>query len=141
MSWNVWSLTTERWMLPRSVRSKDRAVHAMETTLVPDNPGLKFEVRRIFPVLEQHGTSLMQLKPAMIWRMAMEDFDRRAHNKEAGVDGMKPYNFHRDHVVKAKTANDILRAAIEDPGRGQQSGKKVTRLMYANVELLKAALQ
>jgi len=54
---------------------------------------------------------------------------------------MRHYHFHRDHVRKAATANDILRAAIEDPARGRESGKKLTRLLYSDVEKLKAALQ
>lgn len=44
-------------------------------------------------------------------------------------------------VVKAETANDILRAAIAEPGLGLASGKRDTRLLYSDVELLKAALQ
>lgn len=139
MPWNVWSLTEEKWMLGRSVASAKRAQAAIDETL--QRKGHQFEVRRIRPHLESHGTTLMQFKPEAIWRMAMADFDRRAGNATADVADMKHYNFHRDHVRKASTANDILRAAIEQPERGRESGKKITRLLYADVEHLKAALR
>lgn len=97
---------------------------------------------RSIPVLEEHGTQLMVLKPSSIWAAAMEDLKRRAFNTDkARADRFKVYAFHRKHVLKATTANDIIRAAIAEPGLGQASGKRDTRLLYSDVELLKAALQ
>ena len=96
---------------------------------------------RDLPALEEHGTQLMVLKPSSIWSAAMEDLKRRAHNVEPGVDTYRHYAFHRKHVIKASTANDIIRAAIAEPGLGQVSGKKDTRLLYSDVELLKLALK
>ncbi len=62
--------------------------------------------------------------------------------KPAGCDGnYRQYAFHRSHVAKADTANDLIRAAIAAPGLGQSSGKRDTRLIYSDIELLKAALQ
>jgi hypothetical protein len=112
-------------------------------------------------VLAEHGTQLMALKPSSIWAAAMEDLKRREHNREDNgrPDRMKQYAFHRAHVEKAQTANDIIRAAIADiqrdgelidpkgdsPGRyaskGRASGKSTTRLIYSDVRLLQAALQ
>ncbi len=96
---------------------------------------------RSLPVLEEHGTQLMVLKPSSIWAAAMADLERRAYNTAPGEDGFKVYAFHRKHVLKATSANDILRAAIAEPGIGLASGKRDTRLLYSDVELLKAALQ
>jgi len=141
MAWNVWDLTSKRWMLMKSVGSAELAAKAIEELFKRDYPDSEFEVRRVLPVLEQHGTTLMQFKPEAIWRMAMSDFDRRAGNLTADIASMKHYNFHRDHVRKAKTANDILRAAIEDIGKGRESGKKLTRLLYADEDLLRKALR
>lgn len=141
MAWNVWDLTSKRWMLMKSVGSAELAAKAIEELFKRDYPDSEFEVRRVLPVLEQHGTTLMQFKPEAIWRMAMSDWDLRAGNQGADVARMKHYNFHRDHVRKAKTANDILRAAIKDIGKGRESGKKVTRLLYADEDLLRKALR
>lgn len=112
-------------------------------------------------VLASHGTQLMQLKPSSIWAAAMEDLKRREANREDSgrPDRMQQYAFHRDHIIKAENANDILRAAIADiqrdgelinpdgdsPGRwvskGRASGKATTRLLYSDARLLQAALQ
>src|ERR1017187_7764626 len=95
---------------------------------------------RALPVLEEHGTRLMVLRPSSIWAAAMEDLKRRAYNKDPGEEGFKVYAFHRKHVLKADTANDVIRAAIAEPGIGMASGKRDTRLLYSDIELLKAAL-
>lgn len=144
MKWNVWNLTTEEWASYKSVGSKAVA----ETMLVncrveAERRKLKhkFEVRRVLTVLEQHGTRLVKLKPSMIWEVAMQDFARRDHNLSAGLADIKPYAFHRKHVASAESANDILRAAIAEPELGRASGKRNTRLLYSDVELLKAALK
>ena len=95
-------------------------------------------------ILEEHGTKLMALKPSSIWQAAMADLKRRAHNSsvsKSGVGNYRQYAFHRFHVAKAATANDLIRSAIASPGLGQLSGKRDTRLIYSDVDLLKAALQ
>lgn len=104
--------------------------------------------------LQDHGTKLMELKPSSIWAAAMADLERRKHNIKYG--DFQFYAFHRDHVVSAESANDIIRAAIKDiedaeaaaedadapvVAKGRKSGKANTRLIYSNVELLKAALR
>jgi hypothetical protein len=138
MPWNVWNLHTKQWALLRSVRSERQATEAMEEVFKRQHPEEEFEVRRVFPVLEQHGTRLMVLKPSYIWRLAMEDIERVSYNKTHWPGRI--YNFHRKHVLKANTANDIIRAAIADQKSGLESPKEVTRLIYADLELLKAAL-
>lgn len=140
MAWNVWNITHEKWMNLTSYPTKAVAQTALDEVFSELADG-KLEVRPVGAVLEHHGTKLMQLKPSMIWRCAMDDLERRIHNKNTDVAGMKQYAFHRKHVAKASTANDILRAAIDQPGLGQASNKKDTRLLYSDVELLKAALQ
>lgn len=89
-------------------------------------------------LLEEHGTELMILKPSSIWSAAMSDLAKREHNSKADITELKHYAFHRDHVKKAQTANDVIRAAIAQIGKGQASGN--TRLLYRDPELLKAAL-
>lgn len=141
MAWNVWNVTQGRWAMLKSVASRKAAIAAIEGHLRHDTAD-ELVPRRVLDHLEQHGTTLMQFKPEAIWRMAMEDFNRR--NGNAGtrsVDEMKHYHFHRDHVRKASTANDILRAAIGDLQRGRDSGKKITRILYADEGLLRRALQ
>lgn len=144
MPWNVWSLTSQRWMLLKSAPSKSAAEGAIKDFLKKDYPEDEMEVRRVRPLLEQHGTTIIKLKPSMIWRIAMQDLERRERNKghspAADIGGYVQYAFHRDHVAGANTANDILRAAIADIERGQNSDKPDTRLIYSDVELLKAAL-
>ena len=102
-------------------------------------------------LLENHGTQLMELKPSSLWAAAMEDLERRKRNmgivrdadgKSLGWDGKYyHYAFHRDHVLKSDTPNDIIRRALAEPGKGQASGKYTTRLIYSNLETLKAALR
>jgi hypothetical protein len=143
MAWNVWNLSEERWENLTSYPTKGAAKSFLKDVVERDaNYGIgPWEVRVVGDVMEQHGTKLMQLKPSMIWRCAMDDLDRKAYNKDPVPGQYKQYAFHRRHVIKASTANDILRAAIAEPGLGQASGKRDTRLLYADVELLKAALQ
>lgn len=150
MAWNVWNESLARWENLTSFKTRGEAIIFRDDIVIPEaREGGPFEVKRTGSVMEGHGTKLMQLKPSMIWRCAMDDLARREHNAEIGScepgrpnDGkFKHYAFHRHHVVKANTANDILRAAIAEPGKGRASGKKDTRLLYSDVELLKAALQ
>lgn len=149
MPWNVWNIELAKWENLTSYATRGEAIDFCDEVVTPehvagDRPGGPFEVRRTGAVLEDHGTKLMQLKPSMIWRCAMDDLDRFIHNKTVAAEGTgeyKQYAFHRRHVAKAGTANDILRAAIAEPGLGLASGKRDTRLLYSDVELLKAALQ
>jgi hypothetical protein len=149
MPWNVWNVELAKWENLTSYATRAQAIGFRDEVVIPEKrEGGPFEVRRTGAVLEEHGTKLMQLKPSMIWRCAMDDLDRRKHNEliltEAGTDRageFKHYAFHRRHVKKAGTANDIIRAAIAEPGIGLASGKRDTRLLYSDVELLKAALQ
>lgn len=104
-------------------------------------------------MLSEHGTELMVLKPSSIWQAAMADIGRRTNNRwDSGPPAeYQHYAFHRKHVEKAETANDIIRAAIADvegsygkdakPSLGAASGKPQTRLLYSNLDLLRKALQ
>ena len=96
-------------------------------------------------LLENHGTQLSVLKPSSVWAAAMNDLESRRHNIDAdgqGWDGRyRHYAFHRKHVIKATSANDIIRAAIADPQIGRASHKYNTRLLYSDLELLKRALR
>ena len=94
-------------------------------------------------LLENHGTKLMELKPSTIWSTAMEDLKRRENNRhDSGNPAkMKHYAFHRDHVKKAESANDVIRAALNEPEKGRRSTKYNTRLIYSDLDLLRSALR
>lgn len=145
MSWNVWNTKEDRWENLTSYPTKGAAEAFLAEVVKNDKKTYgkgPWEVRQVGDVMEQHGTKLMQLKPSMIWRCAMDDLERRVRNTMGSESTeYEHYAFHRRHVIKAATANDIIRAAIEEPGLGQASGKRDTRLLYSDIELLKAALQ
>ena len=143
MKWNVWHIPSSRWMSTHGWRRKGDAQSMLDELLVGVEGYAEdeLEVRRMLPLMEAHCTTLVKLKPKMIWSVAMDDLKRREWNKSADVASMRPYAFHRKHVEGAESANDIIRAAIADIERGRSSGKRDTRLLYADVELLKAALQ
>lgn len=142
MKWNVWHIPSSRWLSYKSWGRKQRAIDYREFLIEhKDHAPAALEVRPVYPMLETNGTKLMQLKPKMIWDCAMADLGRRERNKQAHVSDIEPYAFHRKHVEKAASANDIIRAAIKDIGRGQRSSKRDTRLLYSDVELLQKALQ
>lgn len=144
MRWNVWNVELAQWENLQSFPQRGLAEQFMNEVVIPEKrPGGPFQVRKAPGVLEQHGTKLMQLKPSMIWNVAMTDLEKRAKNQHDGGAPVQyaQYAFHRRHVIKASTANDIIRAAIEEPGLGLASGKKDTRLLYSDVDLLRAALK
>jgi predicted metallo-beta-lactamase superfamily hydrolase len=92
-------------------------------------------------ILENHGTKLIDLKPSSLWAAAEADLERKKHNAEADIATVKHYAFHRDHVKKAVTPNDIIRAALKEPGKGLYSSKYATRIIYSDPEILRAALR
>jgi|SRR5215831_5651069 len=53
---------------------------------------------------------------------------------------MSRYCFHRRHVRKAKSAYDLIKLALAEPGIGQGSGKSNTRLVYSDIDQLWLAL-
>ena len=73
--------------------------------------------------LDQHGTKLMALKPASIVAAARADLARREDNRGTvhKPPGREHYAFHRLHVRKAVTANDLLAVAQRDRSRGLTS--------------------
>lgn len=150
MAWNVWSIHGGKESTT-IFQTRDMAQNFADACLEDPSKIGPFEVGEVDDILEVHGTTLMQLKPSMIWRCAMDDLGRLQHNKRVAASAKEPpyqqqgefkqYAFHRSHVLKAESANDIQRAAIKEPGKGQASGKRDTRLLYSDIELLKAALQ
>lgn len=91
-------------------------------------------------MLQKHGTVAFRMKPGAIVSAAEQDL-RIRQNKKADIDEPgRPYAFLSSHVRKAKTAADLVEAAIANPDKGIESGKYNTRLIYGDVELLRAAL-
>lgn len=91
-------------------------------------------------VLEQHGTKLCALKASSIVAAARADLAKVSHKRAKRLDRYEPYCFHRTHVRAAKSAADLISRALDDRERGLSSGKKATRLIYGDQELLAAAL-
>lgn len=143
MPFNVWNIPEQRWMSLHSFARRRRAAEYLEDVVMaaPNAGRAAYEIRRVHPVLEQHGTKLMTLKPGMLWNIAMEDLQLREYNRHHGPGQYKVYAFHRRHVAGAETANDVIRAALATPHHGIESGKKDTRLLYSDLKLLEAALQ
>lgn len=145
MKWNVWHIPSGRWLSFKSWGRKSVAIEYRELMIDPQTKDYysaeELEVRPVHPMLEQHGTALIKMKPSMIWGCAMADLARRDRNKDHPPGRPEQYAFHRKHVLKAESANDIIRAAIEDIEIGRRSAKRDTRLIYSDPELLKEALR
>ncbi len=102
MAWNVWNTSLARWENLTSFKTRGEAASLLVDVVVPDRrEGGPFEVRRTGSVMEEHGTKLMQLKPSMIWRCAMDDLDRRAHNEAVGQVGRDPSSLSSGGRVQA----------------------------------------
>lgn len=141
MKWNVWHIPSGRWLSTHSWGRKSHAQATFDHLIeIEGYDAGELEVRRVLPMLEANGTQLMKLKPKMIWDCAMADMARRERNKD-GRGRPEHYAFHRKHVLKAESANDIIRAAIKDIDLGRRSAKRDTRLIYSDPELLKEALR
>jgi|SRR5215472_11191088 len=103
-------------------------------------------------VLLDHGTKLMELAAGSIAHAALNDLALREGKREIRDENGKvtrravfeagvPYAFHRRHVGKATSPADLVARAIAEPGLGQASAKVNTRIVYADVEKLKAAME
>lgn len=100
-------------------------------------------------MLAEHGTQLMALRPSSIVATAREDLRRFERNRTRGQgmpghtlsDGYEPYAFHRKHVRKVIDVPALLALALSDPEPGLASGKYITRMLYADPELLRAAMR
>jgi len=103
-------------------------------------------------LLIDHGTKLMELAPGSLAHAAAHDLkvreDKREIRDEFGrvvewpkAEAGARYAFHRKHVRKATSPADLLARAILELGPGRASAKANTRIVYADVEKLKAALE
>lgn len=79
------------------------------------------------------------LKPSSLIAAAAADLARRDFNRCAR--GSDPYCFHRRHVARATCALDLIDRAIRDRYTGVDSGKRITRIIYGDAELLWAAYE
>lgn len=94
-------------------------------------------------MMQDHGTKAFALKPSSLIGAAAADLKTKFVNKadDKKDAGRRWYTFHRSHVRKAKSATELLTIALSDMERGAASGKPNTRLIYADTELMKAALK
>ena len=90
-----------------------------------------------------HGTLLMVLKPGAILGAAEADVKRYEWNTSG--ENPQHYAFDRRHVRKAMRNGygkgfDIIVEALRDRERGRASGKAMTRELYRDEALLRAAI-
>lgn len=79
------------------------------------------------------------LKPVNIIQAAERDIGKSSRNAGHKGGSYEAYAFHREHVRKAFSALELIELAASDHIRGACSGKKWTRIVYSNPELLKEA--
>ena len=72
---------------------------------------------------------------------ATEDIERRKRNMSPfrGPGEYEHYAFHRKHVAKSSSAANLIAMALHERLDGIESGKKWTRLIYKDKELLEKA--
>lgn len=90
-------------------------------------------------LLAAHGTKLFALKPRSIVDAAAADLklrraQRGAHDRE---DGLQAYCFHRAHVARADSVVDLIERAIRGRYDGVYCGKRITRIIYSDENLLR----
>ena len=80
------------------------------------------------------------LKPASIVAAAEADLALRGRQCGVWLEGKgwrpQPYCFHRAHVARASCALDLIDRAIADRYSGVYSGKRITRIIYGDENLL-----
>ena len=103
-------------------------------------------LKTLFPAgggKRSEGTRAFVLQPASIVTAAEADLLLRERQRGVRYDGddraVQPYCFHHRHVVRASCAFDLIDRAIKDRYSGVHSGKRITRIIYADEELLLAA--
>lgn len=87
----------------------------------------------------------MPLKPQNIIQAAEADLWRVIENKKNAQYFKNPrymhYAFHREHVRRSNTAEELIRLALMDPTIAEKTIKKNTRMIYGNARLLLEAIQ
>lgn len=84
------------------------------------------------------------LRPVNIMQAAEADLKRKTRNlAEADFEDphYEQYAFHRGHVRRAKSPHDLLILALMDPHAADKTAKANTRMIYADTELLLAAVR
>lgn len=79
------------------------------------------------------------LKPGSIVGAAAADLVLARKKREGDANRFAPYSFHRDHVRASDDPIDLIALAMKEPELGAGSGKRCTREIYSNVDLLAAA--
>lgn len=86
----------------------------------------------------------MGLKPQNIIQAAEADLARARRNAEEAktkTPSYEQYAFHRSHVRKSETSQDLMRLALMNPSAAEKTVKANTRLIYGNAALLLAAIR
>lgn len=90
-------------------------------------------------LLAEHGTKAFALPPSAVIYAAREDLARR--DKAQHNAFKKGYLFAWDHVRRAKNVRDLIERAIAEPSAGSGSADLNTRMIYRDLDLLRAALE
>lgn len=90
----------------------------------------------------------MSLLPQNVLQAAEADLMRRIRNKGQARQAMsrprekfEHYAFHREHVRRAKSIQQLVCAALMQPQPGLRSKKRNTRMLYGDAGLLVKALR
>lgn len=92
------------------------------------------------PMLQEHGTQLLRLKPSSIVSAAEADLKLRERKKEHTAAPDEMYSFARKHVNRANSPGHLIALAYFDPNAAVSTDKKSTYVVYNDRDVLKTAL-
>lgn len=89
-------------------------------------------------VLAEHGTPTFALKPSSIIHAAANDLRIRDKAKKNAAG--RRYLFAWEHVRAATSPTDLIQRALLNPSVGAGSPDLNTRMVYRDLDVLRAAL-
>lgn len=91
-------------------------------------------------MLQEHGTTLIRLKPNNIVQAAEADLKLRERKKEKTAEPGALYSFARKHVQRANNVGSLVALAYFDPKAAESTDKKSTYIVYKDRDLLRETL-
>lgn len=91
-------------------------------------------------MLQEHGTTLMRLKPINIIQAAAADLKLRERKRADEADLDVPYAFARQHVARARSVEHLISLAYFGPEIAAKTDKRGTMIVYGDREVLRLAL-
>lgn len=92
------------------------------------------------PMLQEHGTEFVRLKPNNILQAAKADLQLKERKKEKTAEPDAMYSFARKHVQRATSPGHLIALAYFDPNAAASTDKKSTYVVYNDRDVLKTAL-